>query len=228
MNQFQGQGRGTGRPHFLLGTVMVGIVLSVFLEVTVQLLPPHYNPLSQSESDLAIGPHGWLMALNFLLRGVLYLIFVVTFLRIIPKEGQSCVGLILLGISAIEKLIIAFAATDLSERPQTIHGTIHALAALTSFFCGALGILMISRSLSHISTLRPSLHFLLALASATLVWSVIVILTVFVSTQIEVWGLLERILTALFSLWIVAASLGLWHASSPGGNAREQTTFSHS
>jgi hypothetical protein len=227
MKQFQVQERGAGRLYFLPGIVMVGILLSILLEVIVQLLPPHYNPLSQSESDLALGPYGLLMDLNFMLRGVLYLIFVVAFISIIPKEGQSRGGLILLGISAIEKLIIAFAATDLSERPQTIHGTVHAIAALTSFFCGALGILLISRFLRRIPAMRSSLRFLLPLASVTLVWSVVVILTVFVSTRIGVWGLLERILTVLFSLWIFIASLRLWHVSFLK-ETREQTTFSHS
>ena len=67
MKQFQVQGRETSRLHLLLGTVMVCIVLSVLLEVIVQLLPPHYNPLSQSESDLAVGPYGflWLSILSF-------------------------------------------------------------------------------------------------------------------------------------------------------------------
>ncbi|GHP00252.1 hypothetical protein KSF_102990 [Reticulibacter mediterranei] len=42
MKQFRVQERETGRLHLLLGTVMVGIVLSVLLEGIVQLLPPHY------------------------------------------------------------------------------------------------------------------------------------------------------------------------------------------
>lgn len=206
---------------------MVGIILAVLLEVTVQLLPPHYNPLSHSESDLAVGPYGFLMALNFVIRGVTYLMFIVAFLRIIPKEGQSRSGLILLGVSAIGKSIIAFAATDLTARPHTIHGTIHALVALASFFCGALGILLLSRSLRHVPNVRPSPRFLVGLASVTFAWSVIVIVTVVVSPQIGVWGLLERLLTALSVLWILLVSLGLWHYPSRDG-APEPRTFPYS
>ena len=200
MKQFQVQGRETSRLHLLLGTVMVCIVLSVLLEVIVQLLPPHYNPLSQSESDLAVGPYGFLMALNFVIRGLLLLIFVAAFMSVIPKEGQSRSGLILLGVSAIGKLIIAFVPTDLTSPPQTIHGTIYAPVALVSFFCGALGILLLARSLRHVPNVRPSQRFLVGLASVTLAWSVIVIVTVVVSTRIGVWGLLERIYDGLFYL----------------------------
>ncbi len=217
MKQSQVQEREIDRLHLLLGTVMVGIVLSVLLEGIIQLLPPHYNPLSQSESDLAVGPYGWLMALNFVMRGLLYLMFLAALMRAIPKEALSRSGLILVGVSAIGKFVIACAATDLTERPETIHGTIHAIAALVSFFCGAYGALLLSRSVRHVPNVYPSQRFLVGLATVTLAWSVIVILTVFVSTQIGVWGLFERILTALFFLWIFLISLGLWRSTSLEG-----------
>jgi hypothetical membrane protein len=227
MKEFQVQGRGTSQLHLLLGTVIVGIVLAVLLEVIVQLLPPHYSPLSQSESDLAVGPYGFLMAINFIIRGVLTLIFVVAFMRAVPKEGQSRSGLILLGVSGLGKLILAFVATDLTARPHTIHGTIHALVALASFFCGALGVLLLARALRHVPQMRPSPRFLLGLASVTLVWSVIVIGTVVVSSQIGVWGLLERIFDGLFYLWLLLVSLGLWHAPSlPEKQARARPSVS--
>ncbi len=214
MKQSQVQGRGTSTPQLLFGTVIAGIILSILLEVTVQLLPPYYNPLSQPESDLAVGPYGFLMALNFVVRGIVYLTFLVAFMNVVPKEGQSRSGLILLGVSAIGKFIIAFAATDLTPCPQTIHGIIHTIAALVSFFAGTLGVLLLARALRHVSNVRPSPRFLVGLANVTFVWSVIVIVTIVVSTQIGVWGLLERILTGLFFLWILLASLGLWHSPS--------------
>ncbi len=90
--------------------MIVGIVLVVLLEVHVQLLPPHYSPLSQSESDLAVGPYGFLMALGFAVGGMLLLLFIAGFVRAVPKEAQSRGGLILLGVAAITLLIggIAF------------------------------------------------------------------------------------------------------------------------
>ena len=213
MKQSQGQERGTS--HLLLGAVIVGITLFVLLEVIVQLLPPHYNPLSQSESDLAVGQYGFLMALGFAIGGVLLLTFIVAFTRVIPKESQSRAGLILLSIAALCKLVIAFVATDLTARPQTIHGTIHAVVALVSFFCGALGELLLARALlRHAVNIRPSPRFLVGLASVTLVWSVLVIVTVVIAAQIGVWGLLERIATGLYLVWVLIVSLGLWNSPS--------------
>lgn len=214
MKQSQVQERETSTSLLLLAIVLAGIVFSILLEVATQLLPPHYNPISQPESDLAVGPYGFLMDINFALRGVLYLIFLVVFVKAIPKKGQSRSGLILVGISAIGKLIIAFAVTDLTPRPETIHGIIHTLAALISFFCSGLGVLLLSRSLRHVSHVRPSPRFLVGLATVTLIWSIIVVLTVVVSSKIGVWGVLERIYTLLFFLWIFIVSLGLWNYPS--------------
>ena len=227
MKQIQGQERGASRLHLLFGTVIVGIVLAVLLEVIVQLLPPHYSPLSQSQSDLAVGPYGFLMALGFAIEGVLLLVFITGFVRAVPKEAQSRSGLILLGIAAFGKLVIALAATDLTARPHTIHGAIHALAAVVSYFCGALGLLLLARALRRDTHVRPSARFLVGLASVTLVWTVIVIGTLVVSSQIGVWGLLERIATGLYLVWVLIVSLGLWRAPSLE-ETREQTTFSHS
>ncbi|HTK09695.1 MAG TPA: DUF998 domain-containing protein [Ktedonobacteraceae bacterium] len=211
MQQSQVQGRQT---NFLFGIVIAGTVLTVLLEVIVQLLPPHYNAISQPESNLAIGPYGFLMNINFALRGIIYFIFLAALMRAIPKKGLSRSGLILLGVSAVGKLIIAFAETDLTSPPHTMHGIIHTLAALISFFCGGLGTLLVSRSLRHVPNVRPSQRFLVGLGTVTLIWSVVVIVTVVASAQIGVWGLLERIFTGLFSLWILVLAFGLWNYSS--------------
>jgi Protein of unknown function (DUF998) len=226
MKQSQVQGKGTRSLHLLLGAVIIGIMLVVLLEVIVQLLPPHYNPLSQSESDLAVGPYGFLMALDFVIGSVLLLLFIMAFWRVIPKEGQSRSGLILLSVAAICKLTIAFAATDLTLRPETIHGTIHAVVALVSFFCEALGLLLLARSLRHVPNMRPSPRFLVGLAIVTLVWSVIVIVTVVVSTQIGVWGLLERVATGLSLVWVLIVSLGLWRFPPLNGTSGRRTISS--
>ncbi|MGO8948792.1 MAG: DUF998 domain-containing protein [Ktedonobacterales bacterium] len=214
MQQAQVPERGTSRLHLLIGTVIGGIIVTALLEVIVQLLPPHFSPISQSESDLALGPFGYLMTLNFVLRGVVMLLFIAAFMNVVPKESRSRSGLILLGVSAVGKLILAFVPTDLTSPPHTVHGAIHALVALASFFCGALGVLLMARALRHSPTVRPSQRILMGLAVVTLIWSLVVIGTVAVSSQIGVWGLFERLFDGLFYLWILIASIGLWQSPS--------------
>jgi len=90
----------------------------------------------------------------------------------------------------------------------------HALVALVAFLCGALGELLLSRSLRHDPNVRPSQRLLVRLAIVTLVCVVIGIVTVVVSTQIGVWGLLERIFIGLVLLWMLIVSIGLWQRPS--------------
>jgi Protein of unknown function (DUF998) len=220
MNQIQEQDRGSGKRRVLFDVVIGGIVLLVLLEVIAQLLPPHYNPLSQSESDLAVGPYGFVMASGFAVGGLLLLLFIAGFTRVIPKEAQSRAGLVLLTIAAIGKLIITFAATDLTARPHTIHGTIHALAAAVSFFCGALGLLLLTHAMRRDTRLHLASGALMGLASVTLIWTMIVLATLVVSSRIGVWGLFERLATGLYLLWVLLVSLRLRHLPS-----REEATM---
>lgn len=227
MNQIQGQG-SSRKLAGLFNVVIVGIVLVLLLEVIAQLLPPHYSPISQSESDLAVGPYGFFMAAGFAMGGLLLLTFLVGFTRVIPRAAQSRAGIVLLTIAAIGKLIITFAATDLTERPQTIHGVIHALAAVISFFCGALGLLLFTRAMRHDARLRPASGVLIGLASVTLIWTVLVLVTLAVSSRIEVWGLLERIATGLYLLWVLLVSLRLRHLPALEGSTIAQRVVSSS
>lgn len=50
---------------------LAGAVVYVALDVVAQLLPPHYGPVRQAESDLGVGPFGWVMSVNFIVRGLL-------------------------------------------------------------------------------------------------------------------------------------------------------------
>lgn len=62
-------------PAKLFWVVILLIILYAVLDVIAQSLPPHYSPISQAESDLAVGRFGFIMTLNFLNRGVLSYIY---------------------------------------------------------------------------------------------------------------------------------------------------------
>jgi hypothetical protein len=203
-----------GRNPLLLEIVLVGTLIAVLLEVMAQTLPPHYSPVRQPESNLAVGPYGYLEATSFFLRGALTLVFVVAFTRIVPEEARSRGGVIVLGISAIGKLVIAFAATDLTPRPETLHGVIHALGAVIAFFCGALGEVLLAWALRRDPDVRPAPHVLVGLSTITFLWTVIALGTLPVSAQIGIWGFVERIATALFLVWMLIVTLGLWNRAT--------------
>ena len=205
-----------GRPLFW---VVVGlIILYLALDVVAQLLPPHYSPISQAESDLAVGPFGYVMTINFLNRGVLSLLFLFAFLGAVRLAGESGrqyrTGALLLGVWGVGALLLAVFPTDVPSTPVSAHGAIHLVVALVAFAGGALGELSISRALRR----DPVMQALRRPANAISVLAVVMLfvelgLPVFPHLSNDIGGLTERIFLSLVLLWISVVSAHL--ARSP-------------
>src|SRR5579862_9361405 len=95
---------GQSRPYFL--ATIVGIAVYVILDAVAQSLPPHYSPISQAESDLAVGPYGYVMAVNFVNRGVFSLLFLYGLAKTAPPGAGLRTGLVLLGVWGVGALIL--------------------------------------------------------------------------------------------------------------------------
>lgn len=198
----------------LLALVFAGIVLYVILDIIAQALPPHYNAISQAESLLAVGPYGYVMTVNFVVRGALSLLFVIAYARTIPRASQSRAGLILLGVWGIGALLLALFPTDAVGAHLTVHGAIHLVVALVAFVCGPLGELLLARARRKDASTPMPRVLLVGVAVAALVAAALVILGASAFTRAGIWGLLERVLIGLVLLWILLAALDLWSSLS--------------
>jgi hypothetical protein len=194
------------------------IVLYLVLDVVAQLLPPHYSPISQAESDLAVGPFGYVMAINFVNRGVLSLLFVFAFLGAVRLAGESGreyrTGAILLGVWGVGALLLAVFPTDVPSTPVSPHGAIHLVVALVAFAGGALGELSISRALGRNRVMQAVRQPAIAISVLAVVMMFVELgLPVFSHLSNEIGGLTERIFLALVLLWLLVVSAYL--ARSP-------------
>jgi hypothetical membrane protein len=70
---------------------MILVLLYAIVDVFLQFLPPHYSVVTDAESDLAVGPFGWVMRANFLGRGVMSLCIVGAIL-LSRRRGESTRG----------------------------------------------------------------------------------------------------------------------------------------
>lgn len=131
------------RARLFFAATIAGIALYVVLDAIAQSLPPHYSPISQAESDLAVGPYGYVMAVNFVNRGVLSLLFVYGLAKSLPRKAGFGRGLALLGIWGAGALVLAVEPTDVGG-PATVHGVIHLIVATLAFLAAALGTLSLS------------------------------------------------------------------------------------
>jgi hypothetical membrane protein len=193
--------------RWALRTTIVGIAIYIVLDIGAQLLPPHYSPISQAESDLGVGPFGWVMDVNFVVRGVLSLALVYGLYRAWPKTSETPrLGLALIGAWGAGAFILAVSPTDISG-PATLHGTVHLVTAFLAFLFVAVGELAVSYSMPA----QLPWHSIGASARAIAVLTAIALLVLFVGTGIhrverDFFGLLERVFIGLALLWMLVVS----------------------
>ncbi len=176
--------------------------------------PPHYSPISQAESDLAVGPYGYLMAINFVNRGTFSLIFLYGLAKSLPAEAVSRGGLLLFGAWAVGALVLAVVPTDVSG-PATFHGAVHFLAATLAFLGAASGTLLLSRAFGRESSLEEATRYakplsLLALVLFLALYGGPVVLP---HAAAKVGGLVERAFIGLVIVWMLAVSASMLRRS---------------
>lgn len=193
---------------FALITI-VGIILYVIIDVIAQVLPPHYSAIRQPESDLAVGPYGWLMTINFLIRGLLSFALIAGLVKGTTAAARSRAGLILLGIWAAGTLLLALFPTDLAGERVTRHGAIHLLVAVIAFLCAAVGEIMISRRFAADAAWRSFSRPALTLAVLTLIACLLTLGGGIIPGLKHVPGLTERLFLGLALLWMLVVALRL-------------------
>lgn len=216
---------GSSSVRWALWTTLLGISLYIVLDVVAQLLPPHYSAISQAESDLGVGPYGWVMDLNFVVRGILSLAFVYALYRAWPSVAKRPnVGLALVAAWGIGAFVLALSPADVSG-PATLHGTIHNITAALAFLFVALGALLISFSMGS----APPWAIVRKYAAPLAVGTFVALLVLTVGTGLprierNYFGLLERVFLGLALLWMLVVSILLlrWKpAARPPGNAAQ-------
>ena len=141
--------RSTLRQTFIIVDIL--IVLYIVLDAIAQALPPHYSPISQAESLLAVGPYGYVMTINFLVRGAFSLLFVYALVQVFSMFGENWrsyrFGLYAIGIWGAGALLLAgFPATG-----RTL--VTHAIIAYIVLFAAPLGEFSISLKLGRVKAL---------------------------------------------------------------------------
>lgn len=188
---------------------VAGIGVYVLLDVIAQTLPPHYSPIRQPESDLAVGPYGWIMTVNFVVRGLLSTAILVALIGILAPSRRASIGFILLGVWAAGAFLLAAFPTDVARGVHTGHGEAHLAIAAIAFISIPIAESLLSGALCD----DPNWSRLgerAAPFSRLAVAGFLVLLIGIVLPRIG--GLTERIFLATALLWFLVVALGLRHA----------------
>lgn len=200
----------------LFAAIIVAIVLYVILDAIAQSLPPHYSPIRDAESDLAVGPYGYIMTVNFLNRGILSILFIYGLMRTMRSTGISGwtmrgrypSGTLLFGVWAVGAILLAIFPTDVPATPISWHGAIHLVVATLAFLGGAFGALRLSLQFGENPRLRGIKSAALAISIIAVVAVIIELGLPFVAPHFasRFGGLTERIFLGAVLLWIAIVS----------------------
>lgn len=202
---------------------IIGPILFVAIFMLEGWLRPGYEPLKMYVSELSLGPRGWIQIVNFIVFGVLLLVFT----RSVAAEFQSGKsarsGILLLRIIALCYLASGPFVMDPAGTPRnqmTLHGTLHGI------FGGIVFTLMPISCFVFLRRFRedPKWQFLQwpTLALGTISAAGVILLSVATklpNTQnvFNEWlGLIQRTAIVPFMIWLFIFALGLLKQSKQG------------
>jgi len=191
------------------------IVLYIVLDAIAQVLPPHYSPVSQAESLLAVGPYGYIMTINFLNRGVFSLLFVYAIVQIFSMFGENWrnyrLGLCAIVIWSVGTLLLSgFPATG-----RTIG--IHTIIAIIIFIAAPLGELSISLKLGQTKVLAGVKKMALVIAGLAVLFMIFYwgALPFLHPLKSDYSGLFERLLIGSVLAWMgIMSTYALRHVEN--------------
>jgi hypothetical protein len=198
---------------------MIGVVVYALVVGLLQLLPPHYDPIREAESNLAVGPFGWIMNLNFLGRTVTTVCAMIAISGVGPATRRRRLGLVSFGIGGASSAVLAFFATDVDvvsgvgtgtgtgTAAYTGSGLVHLVVAATGFAAALLGILMLTAWLRLQRMLRRTYRVAFAFAAIAACGALWLALSATVAPGLI--GLAERICLAGVLGWTFFVCAGI-------------------
>lgn len=201
---------------FLPGAAIVGVVSFAVSVIALHGLQPELDPLREAVSYYVHGRSGWLLTAGLLaLAAGSAALWASCFFAPEQKIGRIALGLLTIWTVGVG-LGGVFAADPPGQwdRPPSVAGAIHGLAAMAAFTAMPLAAWLVSRQLR--SSLSPGREkFLRGLAACVAISYVLFMASlapVFVTSG-PPWlmGLTERILLAAICAWLVVAALAVNH-----------------
>ena len=190
----------------LAGVAVVGVLAYVVLDIIAQVLPPRYNPITQAESDLAVGPYAYVMTINFVVRCVFSGALLVAMAVAMTPTTRSRIGLAFWSLWALGAFILALFPTDLGATEHSLHGKIHVATAVIAFVAATVAEILLSRCFVAEARWR-----LLGRRATWISMSTLITLILFGPlTRADAGGLIERLFLASILVWVLVVAIDLY------------------
>jgi hypothetical protein len=185
----------------------LAIVGQVILFASAWLLPAVsvYSLLGDTMSELVLGRYGFIQTIAFLVAGVGTLGLAYAIRQLTKGTWGSLVGPLLVGLYGLGAILVAIFPTDQVDTAtevwaQSTTGIIHTLAALISFLGMIIGMFLLTRTFALLPAWRPLARLLVFVQAGALALFI-------VQGEGPLVGLLQRLLVAVISVWIILVAL---------------------
>ena len=195
---------------------MIGSALFIAVFSVQGLLRPGYDPRSTFISELSIGSRGWIQILNFIILGLLFLVFTWGVAAEFREGKASRWGPILLGIIGFSFLVSGPFVTDpeLTPRDQmTIHGYVHGIFGALVFSLSPVSCFVFWRRFRQDSNWIHLQAW--TLAAGIITAAATIILSVATKTEVQPniftpWnGVIQRMVIIPYLVWIYTFAFSL-------------------
>jgi phosphatidylserine synthase len=203
---------------------MIGPALFVATFTLVGWMRPDYNAYAMLVSELALGPGGWIQCVNFIVCGVLCVMFARGIAVEFPDGRASTAGPLLLTIIGYGLLLSGFFLMDPVNTlagQRTLHGKLHDFFGGVPFSLSPVSCLVFMRRF-HVDPKWRSLQWWTLAVGLTPAAVLVVLL--FIRMQIATpnpfaqWeGLIQRTVLIPYLAWQFAFAAGLRTRSTTSG-----------
>jgi len=153
-----------------LGTLaLLGVAVFAITCGAAQFLRPDHDWRHVPLSFYVLGPYGSMVETGYFVLAVGLAALGIGWYRALDRDARSAAPLLLFLAAAIALCITAVAFTDVPDGPHTLHGLVHGLAAMTTFLCISVAMLLQSWRLRLDSRWHPCFRSAFALASIAFV-----------------------------------------------------------
>lgn len=185
-------------------TVLVTAAFSAAMITALHVLQPGLDPLSHAISEYVHGPFGGLMTVTFFSQSLGSLALAVIVTKAGLNQRRATVGGILLVVAALGGAVAGIFPTEPTNTvPQTTPGLIHAIAGVTRFLSLAVALPLLSSALKRHPAWQSSGTALAGLAG---LFVVAFLVTIFVLTHLDLFGLGQRVFIGVLLVWMCVAA----------------------
>jgi hypothetical protein len=200
---------------------MIGPVLFVAVFTLEGWLRPGYNPFSMYVSELSLGPRGWVQIVNFVILGVLLLVFARAAAAAFPEGKASGAGPVLLTIIAVSYLVsgpLVMDPASTARAEMSWHGTLHGIFGALVFSLSPVSVFVFWRRFREDPGWRWFRWW--SLAAGIVVAGAVILLTVATKgpglVAFTAWvGLIQRTAIVSHMIWVFAFAYGLYRRGKP-------------